>query len=210
MAGLILDQLIVRLAEHKLQILDLPEDEALLYGTSAEFGFHSLLDRAKLRKEINQKRKDQVNVGVLIEPSPVAIAYYARDQCPSGSSSDMLVVRDDAQRAAPFDSHTGGGHRLSTAGRNGLVVARRSAWEIVATAFTVGGDVQSWIRVPRDTQTFEEAMQVYGLRRTLRDKRPSDPAPVLEAALAVRRHGHDGVIRIFVMRACTPGHCGAI
>ena len=99
MAGLIWDQLIERLGEHKLQFTDLPEDEALLYGTLAELGFYSLLDRAKLRKEINQKRKDQ-----------------------------MLVVRDDAQRAAPFDSHTGGGHRLPTAGRNGLVVARRSAF----------------------------------------------------------------------------------
>ena len=130
------------------------------------WGFYNLLDRAKLRKEINQKRKDQVNVGVLIEPSPVAIAYYARDQCPSGSSSDMLVVRDDAQSAAPFDSPAGGGHRLSTAGRNGLVVARRSVLEMVAKAFTVGGDVQSWIRFPRVTQTFEEACRctVYSRR----------------------------------------------
>ena len=108
MASLILDQLIVRLAEHKLQILDLPEDEALLYGTFAEFGFHSLLDRAKLRKEINQKRKDS--------------NQKRKDQ--------ILVAREDAQSAAPFDSLTGGGHRLTTAGRNALVVARRSALEI--------------------------------------------------------------------------------
>ena len=94
MAGLILDQFVVRLAEHKLPILDLPEDEALLYGTFAELGFHSLLDRAKLRKEINQKRKE--------------INQKRKDQ--------ILVAHDDAQSAAPSDSHTAGGHRLSTAG----------------------------------------------------------------------------------------------
>ena len=137
------------------------------------WGFHSLLDRAKLRKyinqtrqEINQKRKGQI-----------------------------LVARDDAQSAAPFDSHTGGGHRLSTAGRNGLVVARRSAFEMVAKAFTVGGDVQSWIRVPRDTPR----------QAPVRPRSRVGSGPCGE-----RRDGHDGVILIFVMRACTPGHYGAI
>ena len=67
-----------------------------------------------------------------------------------------------------------------------MLVARRSALEMVAKACTVDGDVNLWIRVPRDTQTIEEAMLVYGLLRVFRDKCPSDPAPALEAAIAER------------------------
>ena len=84
------------------------------------------------------------------------------------------------------DSSKNGGLRLSKAVRKGLLVARRSALEMVTKACTVDGDVNSWIRVPRDTQTIEEAMRVYGLLNILRDKCPSDPAPAQEAAIAVR------------------------
>ena len=71
-------------------------------------------------------------------------------------------------------------------GLKGLLVARRSALEMIAKACTAGGDVNSWFRVRRDTQTIQEAVQVYGLLNTVRDKCLSDPAPALEAAIAVR------------------------
>ena len=81
--------------------------------------------------------------------------------------------------------------RLSRTGLKVLLVARRSAFEMVAKACTVGGDVNSWFRVPIGIQTIQEAMRVYGLVNILSDKSPSDPAPALEAARdAMQRPGY--------------------
>ena len=100
MADSLWNLLVDRLGQHNLRYLDLPENEALLYGTLEELGFHSLLDRAKLRKEINQKRvtADKRDSKFLTAPSnqfSAAIAHYEHDQDPFGEPPDALVLHDN-------------------------------------------------------------------------------------------------------------------
>ena len=117
MADSLWNLLVDRLGQHNLLYLDLPENEALLYGTLEELGFHSILDRDKMRKEINQKRviadkSDSKFLTAPINQTLAAIAHYAHDQVPSGEPSDMLVLHDDGQNIFTCDSSTNGGLRL--------------------------------------------------------------------------------------------------
>ena len=119
-------------------------------------------------------------------PAVMIVAHYGKVIDTPRAPAKMRKAHNSVQVVPTINITANDGTRLSEAGLKGLVVARQAALEMVARACAECGHVESWFRVPRDTQTIQEAMGVYGLVKILRSKCPSSPEPSLEAAIALR------------------------
>ena len=180
-------QLTGQLNQYNLTYLDLPQDEKQLFETLAELGFDSFIARTILLKMIIQACEYEIFNGVaIINPTNATESTATRQQPPHGQPHSTSSNNSMHGHTPNVEFDTQDVPRLSEAGAKGLMVARRAALEMASSACTECKDVKSWLIVPKDTTTIHEALKVYTLIKTLRNKFPTNPQPSKEAAIALR------------------------